>query len=70
MESNRREEERKANEKSRRQIVDAAIQVLKMKNQIINIKKLKLTKRKKLKKMKPIVRAYKKAKRFERKMRK
>merc|ERR1712072_86547 len=66
--SDRREEERKRHQKSKRQILDAAIQVLKLKNQIIATKKLKITKKKKLKRMIPIVQAYKKAKLFKAKM--
>ena len=66
--SDRREEERKRNQKSKRMIVDSAIQVLKLKNQIIATKKLKITKKKKLARMIPIVQAYKKAKLFKTKM--
>merc|ERR1712228_129902 len=66
--SNRREEERKRNQKSKRMILDSAIQVLKLKNQIIATKKLKITKKKKLKRMIPLVQAYKKAKIFNAKM--
>lgn len=61
LDSNRREEERKRIAKTKREIIDSAIQVMKLRNEIIAAKKSKGGYKKKMKKIKKLVKKYKSA---------